>query len=175
MQPPEPTSEQTSLELPSESTAAPPPSTELDLPAADAPPMPVDSPAAEPAPGPLGNLLVAHFRRVEVAMLCRVLITTLGGALPPSRVQIERRRRGLSRRGGEPIGVSVLAGDRMLTLRSPEIGVTEASVSHVVRGIALSTEQVPVAEWLDMLGTALDQLTREDEATRTALERALLT
>ena len=136
----------------------------------------VETPAAKPA-GPLGDLVAAHFRRVEVAMLGRVLTSTLAGALPASMVQVEWRRSLSDRmRGnpGQPIGVTVTSGDRMLTFRAVEVGVVTASVSHVVRGVVLSTEQVPVQDWLTMLGQVLSQLTADDEDTRQALERALL-
>lgn len=157
----------------------PQPGTSLDLPASAPPPQPVeaDDPGASTAPGPLGDLVVAHFRRVEVAMLGRVLIGTLAGALPPSMVRLERRRslgRRLSGRSGDAVGITVMVGERWLTFRAPEPGVTEASIAHAVRGVVLSTTPVPVAQWLDELGAVLDQLTSADEVTRIALERALL-
>lgn len=135
--------------------------------------------AVEPAPaGPLGNLVAAHLQRVEVAMLGRVLTTTLANALPAAMVRIERRRslaeRLLGRRG-HAVGISVTAGDKTLTFRAPDLGVTEASVSHTVRGVVLSTTRVSVADWLDELGELLNAATAEDAATRAALERALLT
>ena len=138
----------------------------------------VKSEQAEPTapPGPLGDLVAAHFQRVEIAMLGRVLTTTLAGALPPSMVRVERRRTlldRLRRRPGQPIGVKVIFNDRMLSFRAPDVGVTEASVGHLVRGVVLSTEQVGVQEWLAMLGVLLSQATKNDEATRLALERAL--
>ena len=135
------------------------------------PPEPPELPAE---PSPLGDLVVAHFRRVEVAMLGRVLITTLSGALPAAMVRVERRRRLLPGRGGEPIGITITAGDRTLTFRAPEVGVAEASIGHVVRGVQLSSTPVPVAQWLDVLSEVLQQLTADDDATRAALERALL-
>lgn len=94
-----------------------------------------------------------HFRRIEVAMLGRVLITTFGAALPPAMVRVERRgslSRRLSGRRGEPIGIVVTSGDRLLSFRAPEVGVVEvgvveASVGHVVNGIVLSKTRVPIA------------------------------
>jgi hypothetical protein len=183
MQPPEPPPRPTSLELPSEPRVETPVSapSELELPPSAASPVgpPEQSePARVDTPsGRLGELVVAHFRRVEIAMLGRVLITTLAGALPPSMVALERRRslvRRLSRRTGEPIGITVTAGERVLSFRSPELGVAEASVGHTVHGVVLSSTSVPLAQWLDELGELLEQVTREDEAARTALERALL-
>ena len=177
MQPPDP---DTSLELTFAESAPEPEATELVLPPSGtpAPPPPAGDDPAPEGSGPLGNLVVAHFRRVEIAMLGRVLVSTLSGALPASMVRVERRRsigRRLAGRAGEPIGVSITAGDRILTFRAPEVGVVEAAVGHSVRGVVLSTTPVPVAQWLDELGALLDRLAHDDEATRQALERALLT
>lgn len=111
-------------------------------------------------------------------MLGRVLTTTLAGALPPAMVRVERRRtlvQRLTRRPGEPIGVSVTAGDKTLSFRSLDVGMTEATVSHTVRGVVLSTVTVPIPIWLDELAAVLTRATENDQATRIALERALLT
>lgn len=110
-------------------------------------------------------------------MLARVLITTLGQALPPATIRLERRRslaRRLTGRRGEPIGITITAGDRILSFRAPQIGVAEASIGHTVRGVVLSTTPLPVGQWLDELTKLLEELTRDDEAARAALERALL-
>jgi hypothetical protein len=133
--------------------------------------------AGSAPPDALGNLVVAHFRRVETAMLAHVLVTTLAGALPPSMVRVERRRSlggRLARRPGEPVGVSVLAADSMLTFRTPALGLIEASVSHVVHGVVLSTTPTTVAEWLDQLSALLTEIGQRDETTRAALERFLV-
>ena len=156
-----------------------PPETSLELTfASDAEHAPAPPATDEPtARGPLGNLVVAHFRRVEIAMLGRVLISTLSGALPASMVSVERRRslaQRLTGRAGEAIGITITAGDRALAFRAPEVGAVQASVGHVVHGVVLSSTPLPVAQWLDELGQLLDGLTDDDEATRVALERALL-
>jgi hypothetical protein len=136
------------------------------------------SPTGEKAEtGPLGSLVIAHFQRVEIAMLGQVLITTLGGALPPSIVRVERRRSLWARLTGQPgqsIGVTITASDRTLSFRTPALGIAEASIGHAVRGVVLSTSPVSVSQWLDELGGLLNELTREDQTTRIALERALL-
>lgn len=165
MHPSEPEDAETSLELTFDERTLP------------AQPVEPDDEGGRSAPGPLGNLVVAHFRRVEIAMLGRVLVTTLSGALPPSMVQVEYRRsfgKRLTGRAGEPIGVSVTSGDRVLTFRAPEVGRVETTVGHVVRRVVLSTETVPVAQWLDELGAVLTRATQDDVAARVALERALL-
>lgn len=110
-------------------------------------------------------------------MLGQVLIRTLVGALPASIVRVQRRRSLWSRlvgRPGQPIGVTITAGNRTLSFRAPEIGIAEASVGHAVRGVVLSTSPVSVSQWLDELGGLLNELTRDDQATQIALERALL-
>jgi hypothetical protein len=146
-------------------------------------PAPVDSaPAArdqqrDTTPGPLGNLVAAHFQRVEIALLARVLTTTLVGALPPRMVRVQRRRtliERLLRRPGETVGISVIADDQILTLRAPELGVTETTIGHIVRGVVLSSDRVPVATWLATLADTLNRVTNDDAVTRAALERALL-
>src|SRR4051794_6239839 len=163
---------------PVEPPERPRPATSLEIPDAGAPPQPASvGPEAAAESGPLGDLVAAHFRRVEVAMLARVLITTLGGALPASMVRVQRRRSRWQRligRPGQLIGITITAGDRMLSFQAPEIGIAEASVGHAVRGVVLSSSPVPVPRWLDELAELLNRVTREDEATRMALERALL-
>jgi hypothetical protein len=179
VEPPEPARPATSLEISFEPDVdVPAASPELALPSpATAPEPPPVEPEIRAERGPLGDLVAAHFQRVEIALLGRVLITTLGGALPPSMVRVRRRRslaRRLIGRPGEPVGITVTLGDRMLSFYSPEIGVAEASVGHLVRGVVLSTSPVPVSEWLDELAVLLNDVTRDDQATRLALENALL-
>ncbi len=156
-----------------EPKGAEPASSELVVPDLVVPEPSVPQPA-----GPLGNLVAAHLHRVEVAMLGRILTTTLVGALPPAMVRVERRRnlaKWLLRRPGHAVGIAITAADKTLTFRAPEVGVTEASVSHTVHGVVLSTTRITVADWLSQLADVLNTATDDDEATRTALERALLT
>jgi hypothetical protein len=62
----------------------------------------------------------------------------------------------------------------MLAFRAPDVGVTEATVSHVVGGVVLSSRPVPVPDWLSMLAEMLDHATNDDETIRLALQRALI-
>ncbi len=172
--PPEPTS----LDLPERQPEPPVDSTSLVLPEDEPQTMPADlEPAEPPASGPLGDLFAAHMQRVEIAMLSRVLATTLAGALPPSMVRVERRRtmgQRLHRQPESVIGVSVDAGDKRLTFRAPAVGDIQATVSHTVRGVVLSSSTVPVVEWLSQLADVLNAASNDDRATRAALQRALL-
>lgn len=169
----EPAVESTSLVLPDEQT---PPSPLADPEPADR--VPADlAPAESAATGPLGDLFAAQMQRVEIAMLSRILATTLAGALPPSMVRVERRRtvgQRLHRQPESVIGVSVDAGDKTLTFRAPAVGDIHATVSHTVRGVVLSSASVPVAEWLSQLADVLNAASADDHATRTALQQALL-
>lgn len=168
--PPEPALASTGLELPDRDTAAP-----LPVPAEPIPPQPIP-PEPEPA-GALGDLFAAHLQRVEVAMLSRVLVTTLAGALPLSMVRVERESNLLKRLGHRPrpvIGVSISADDKTLTFKAPAVGLTQATVSHTVNGVTLSTTRITVSEWLDQLAAVLNVVSNGDAATRAALQRALL-
>lgn len=130
-----------------------------------------------PEPTPLGNLVTQHLARVEVTLLSRVLVTTLAGALPASMLRVEHRRSltdRIARRPGAVIGVHVRAYDQTLTLRAPEVGAVQAGAEHAVHGVVLSRERLTVAAWLDRLAKLLNQLATDDDATRTALQRALL-
>jgi hypothetical protein len=132
---------------------------------------------ATPASAPLGDLVAAKLRRIEIAMLARVLATTLAGALPSSRVRAERRRTLADiarRRPGTVVGVTVTGGSRVLTLRVLDVDQVHARVAHEVRGITLSRQTVSLAQWLDELAGVLNEEAANDEATRQALHRALL-
>jgi hypothetical protein len=125
---------------------------------------------------PLGNLVAAHLQRVEIALLARILATTLAGALPASMLDVERRRSItdlLARRPATVVGVRIRTTDQTLTLRAPAVGEVEAAVEHVVRGVTLSHRPVTIAHWLEQLAATLNELAAEDESARLALERAL--
>ena len=74
-------------------------------------------------PARLGDLVAAHFARVEVALLSRALVGTLAGALPARMLRVERRRSladRLARRPGVVIGVHIHAYDQTLMLRAAD-------------------------------------------------------
>lgn len=122
----------------------------------------------QPAP-PLGDPVAAHFQRLEIAMLSRVLTTTQAGAPPPAMVRAERRRtfvEWLTRRPGAAIGLNITDGDKGLTFRAPDIGAPETSVNHTVRGITVSTTPITVTERIDQLAELLNEATNDDESTR---------
>ena len=130
--------------------------------------------------GPMGDvhLLAAALRmdRADVASYTRLLADTLGGALPPGMVEIERRRSvgdRLAGRPGEPVGVRVHTPERQLELRQGRHGAVEAEVQHVVRDVVISRRPVGIDEWLATLASELIALARGDAAARAALSRLL--
>ena len=94
------------------------------------------------------------------------LATMLENALPEA-TQIER--------GGGWFGpkklqrIIITLDDMRYVLAAPERGSLQASCTHIVRGIALKTESFTVAEWLEVLGAALQERARTHRATREAL------
>jgi hypothetical protein len=93
----------------------------------------------------------------DVAIYARVLTESLGDSLPPGCVTIERDRSMSDRMHGRPGSVSkitVRLGEQVMTL-AIERGAPAAEVCHEVRGVVLSRQPVPLAEWAAELARAL--------------------
>jgi hypothetical protein len=87
----------------------------------------------------------------------------------PDETQVGRRG-GLF--GGKQVQrVVVSLGDNRYTLEHLGRGALRATRTHVVRGIALKTEEFPVEEWLAEVGVLLDERARASAAARAALAR----
>jgi hypothetical protein len=67
--------------------------------------------------------------------------------------------------------VTVTFGDDRYTLEDPGHGPLRAGRTHVVRGIALKTEEIPVETWLEELGALLESQAQTSRAAREALAR----
>src|SRR4029453_2875510 len=109
------------------------------------------------------------------ATLTRVLSESLGEALPPGMVEVERVRGlgdRLAGRAGHPAALRIHTPERLLVLRTGRLGV-EAEVHHRVRGVVLRRQQVGVEEWVRALAEELTALARRDAAARAALGRVL--
>jgi hypothetical protein len=92
------------------------------------------------------------------------LAETLQKAFPEA---VEIHRRGMFKK--ETIGVSLTLGaDRFGFLRSTVGGVT-ATKTHIVRGIALKTEELPIHEALEALAFALDEQVKSNAKAQSAL------
>jgi hypothetical protein len=115
----------------------------------------------EPDDGLSLEMLTAALRAdsADIAVYARVLTESLGDALPPDCVSIERGRRTMSdRRSGRPgqvEKVTVRLGDRVLSLGVRPGGQPSAEICHEVRGVVLSRQPVGLDQWLDELAQAL--------------------
>jgi hypothetical protein len=70
-------------------------------------------------------------------------------------------------------GVVLSHGDARYTLEDPGDGALKASITHVVRGIALKTELIKVQEWLAIISEIAEARASEHAATRKALQDML--
>jgi hypothetical protein len=109
----------------------------------------------------------------DIAIYARVLTESLGDSLPPGCVTIERSRSMSDRmqnRPGAITKVSVRLGDKTMTL-AMQRGAPVAEVCHEVRGIVLSRNAVPIAEWAAELARGLVAHAEQNAAAATALRR----
>jgi len=109
----------------------------------------------------------------DVAIYARVLTESLGSALPPGCVTVDRERSVSDRMRGRPgqvSGVTVRLGERVLTL-AVRSGVPVAEVCTEVRGVVLSRQQVQLAAWVEELARALVAHAGENAEAARALRR----
>ncbi|GLY63830.1 hypothetical protein [Amycolatopsis taiwanensis] len=109
--------------------------------------------------------------RVDIESYYRLLSETLGQALPPGMVEVQRRG-GLLRRHRNPVALRVHTPGRQLELRAGRHGL-EAEIHWVVRGVVISRQPVSVGEWLDVLAEELAKLAAWNTVAREALGRLL--
>ncbi|HET6504378.1 MAG TPA: hypothetical protein VFG87_26805, partial [Amycolatopsis sp.] len=115
------------------------------------------------------HLLAAALRceRSDVESYYRLLSETLGEALPPGVVEVERRAR-LFGRDRTPVALRVRTADRHLELRAARHGGVEAEIHQVVRDVVISRRTIGVDEWLAALAEELTKLAERDTAAREA-------
>jgi hypothetical protein len=109
----------------------------------------------------------------DIAIYARVLTESLGDSLPPDCLTIERERSmsdRMQKRPGTVTRISVKLGEKSLTLATKK-GAPVAEVCHEVRGIVLSRNQVPIAEWAAELARGLVAQAEQNAQTATALRR----
>ena len=102
--------------------------------------------------------------RVFLELLAQMLERAL-----PNEVEIGKRGGLFSKKTVQR--VSVILGDNRYTLEDPGRGSLRAARTHIVRGIALKTEEIPVQEWLEELGAGLEARAHTSAAAREALSR----
>jgi hypothetical protein len=139
--------------------------------------LPGNEPAVPGGPGDELNLdlLMAALRAdsSDVAIYARVLTESLGDALPPGCVTVERDRSMSDRMKGRPgtvTKVTVRLGEQVLTL-GVQRGAPAAEICREVRGVVLSRQPVPLGEWVSELARALMQHAEQNAAAASALRR----
>ena len=109
--------------------------------------------------------------KTDLKTFLEALAVKLEGSLPDyTRVT----RQGMFSREHPVKEVAVSLGEYQYRIGREKQGPLVAVRSHVVRGIVLKTEQVPVDQWIEELSEALAQLAGQSAQTRIALERFLL-
>ena len=125
--------------------------------------------------GPSLDMVTAALRAdsADLAIYARVLTESLGEALPPDCVTVDRDRSMSDRMRGRPGQVSkitVRLGDRVMTL-GVQRGAPVAEVCSEVRGVVLSRQQVQLGVWAQELARALVAHAEQNAATAEALRR----
>ena len=102
----------------------------------------------------------------------QALAVRLDGALP-GQVQIERRGALFSRKKAVK-QIDLDLGEQRYCIAEEGHGRLRAQRVHVVRGIALKTEDLSVEEWIQGLAGHLTSLAETSSRAREALERLLI-
>jgi hypothetical protein len=109
----------------------------------------------------------------DVAIYARVLTQSLGEALPPDVVTVDRQQSMSDRLHGRPGEISRIAvqlGDQQMTL-SVSKGPAVAQVCRAVRGVVLSRDTVPLHEWAATLAAGLVAYAEQNAQAAQALRR----
>ena len=145
--------------------------TELD----GAPGEPEGPDAPDGPDGPSLDMVTAALRAdsADLAIYARVLTESLGEALPPDCVTVDRDRSMSDRMRGRPgqvTKITVRQGDRVMTL-GVQRGAPVAEVCSEVRGVVLSRQQVPMGVWTQELARALVAQAEQNAEAARALRR----
>jgi hypothetical protein len=133
----------------------------------------------EPADDALSLEMVTAALRLDsadAALYASVLATSLGEALPPDYVTVERERSMSDRMRGRPGEVSkvvVRLGDQVMTL-AVQNGRPVAEICREVRGVVLTRQPVPVQQWAAALASALVSHAQSNAQAAEALRRLVI-
>jgi hypothetical protein len=105
--------------------------------------------------------------QVELRTYVEALAERLERALP-DRVTIERRREGLFKKGVQVAKISFEGNKARYELSLGRQGVV-ATKAKIVRGVSLSSSQVPPQEWIAELGAEVHAIAAETGAANDAL------
>jgi hypothetical protein len=130
----------------------------------------------EPVDGLSLDMLTAAFRAdsADAALYARVLTESLGDALPPGCVEIDRARSVSDRMHGRPgqvTKITVRLGDKVLTLGVRDGRPPTAEVCREVRGVVLSRQPVGVGEWVSELARELIAHAQQNAHTAEVLRK----
>lgn len=109
----------------------------------------------------------------DVAVYARVLADSLCDALPEGWVSVERERSVSDRmrgRPGEVTKVAVRLDDKLMTL-AVRGGRPSAEICREVRGVVLSRDTVPLADWAASLAAGLMAHAENNAQAAQALRR----
>jgi len=112
----------------------------------------------------------------DAAIYASVLTKSLGEALPPEYVTVERERTMADRmrgRPGEVSKVTVKLGDQVMTL-AVKNGKPTAEICREVRGVVLSRQAVPIQQWAATLASALMSHAESSAQAAAALRRLVI-
>jgi hypothetical protein len=134
-------------------------------------------PPSSPEPDDV-NALAAALRAdsADLDVYARVLTTSLADALPEGMVSVERDRSMGDRMAGRPGTVRSLrvdTGETTLELGRGRGGVPVARIARAVRGVVISSKEVPIETWVQALADHLAARAQESAAARMALARLL--
>ena len=129
----------------------------------------------EPPDSPSLDLVTAALRAdsSDIAIYARVLTESIGDALPPDCVTVERDRSVSDRMKGRPGTVrriTVRLGEQVMTLQLIR-GAPAAEICREVRGVVLSRQPVGVGDWAAALASALVSYADQNAATAEALRK----
>lgn len=132
----------------------------------------------EPAESPSLDMLTAALRAdsSDISIYARVLTESLGDALPPQCVSVERDRSVSDRMKGRPgtvTKITVRLGDQVMSLATVR-GAPVAEICKEVRGVVLSRQPVAIGQWAQALAQALMSYAEQNAATAEALRRLVL-
>lgn len=108
----------------------------------------------------------------ESGDLLEYLATKLSGALPE---ETEITRGGWLLSNKKPVvGLSVTLGDIGFQMVREKKGTITAREMKIVRGVTLSTKEVPTDKWVQDLAEALAQMAEKNKTTREALKKFVI-
>jgi hypothetical protein len=123
------------------------------------------------------NALAASLRAhgQDVSLYAGMLLNTLSSALPHHMTHVERERGFLRHKDRAIRAVTIHVSDRRFRLSREGVGAAPvATVEHIVRGIVLSVDTVPLTEWSDLLASELTEAAQQDSGVARAID-ALIT